>query len=67
MAEEKSTSTKGLTFDVKGSKSHINIVVTVEEYDDGQLIIYAKYGDEEVGRRVTSVENYKVVSDKEVI
>lgn len=54
--------TQGLTFYLKNDKiSHINILVTVEEFDDGQLTISAKYGDEEVGKRITSINNYKIV------
>jgi hypothetical protein len=56
-----SMSSKGLSFDVNGGSNHINVIVNVEEFDDGQLIISAKYGDEDVGRRVTSIANYKIV------
>ena len=54
--------TQGLSFYLKSDKiSHVNILVTVEEFDDGQLTISAKYGDEEVGKRMTSINNYKIV------
>ena len=54
-------STKGLSFNVNGGSNHRNVIVEVEEFDDGQLIIYTKYGDEDIGRRVTSIDNHKIV------
>ena len=54
--------TKGLSFNVNGGSSHVNVLVQVEEHDDGQLIISAKYGEEEIGKRITSIANYKIVS-----
>ena len=56
-----SNSSKGLSFNLKGTSNHINVIVDVEEFDNGELIITAKYGDEEVGKRITSIDNYRII------
>lgn len=55
-------STQELIFWVNGRKRWIDVKVTVEEFDDGQLIISTKYGKESVGKRDTSVDNSDIVS-----
>ena len=54
------TLTKGLTFYLR-NKIEINVLITVEEFDDGQLIISAKYGHEDIGSRITSIANHNII------
>lgn len=58
MAERIAKRTSGMSCYLKGQliRKYINVLVTVEEFDDGGLIISAKYGDEEIGSLTTTVK-----------
>jgi len=60
--ESKGKSTQGITFWVKDSKRWINVEISVEEFDDGELIISANCGKEHLGKRETSIDNKDIVS-----
>ena len=60
--KSKGKSTQVLTFWIKDDKRWVNVEATVEEFDDGQLMISTMCKNECIGKRETSIDNYDIVS-----
>ena len=55
------TTTKKLVFDIDNQTKFIEISITVEEGDDGQLFIHTQTGSE-IEKRITLISNPSIVS-----
>ena len=63
MSEIISMDENEVTFDVDDSKKFITVKLTVTEFDDGDLVLTCKYGDEKTMFRKTSIENETIVDE----